>query len=64
ALEEGDTIMIDVPKRSLNVELSQEELKSRLAEWKPRPPKIDRGYLRRYWHLVQSADKGGTFRTP
>jgi dihydroxy-acid dehydratase len=64
ALRNGDVIRIDVPKRSLDVELSGEEIKSRLAKWKPRPPKIQKGYLRRYWSLVQSADEGGTFRTP
>jgi dihydroxy-acid dehydratase len=63
-LRNGDVIRIDVPKRSLDVELSGEKLKSRLAKWKPRPPKIQKGYLRRYWSLVQSADEGGTFRTP
>jgi dihydroxy-acid dehydratase len=64
ALRNGDVIRIDVPDRSLNVELSGEEFKSRLARWKPRPPKIQKGYLRRYWSLVQSADEGGTLRTP
>ena len=64
ALRNGDTVRIDVPKRTLNVELKDEELKNRLAKWKPKVPKIQKGYLRRYWSLVQSADKGGTFRTP
>jgi dihydroxy-acid dehydratase len=64
ALRNGDLIRIDVPSRSLDVELSDAELKDRLAKWKPRPPKIQKGYLRRYWSLVQSADEGGTFRTP
>jgi len=64
ALQNGDIIRIDVPKRTLNVELKDEELKNRLAKWKPKPPKIQKGYLRRYWSLVQSADKGGTFKTP
>ncbi|MDH5440041.1 MAG: dihydroxy-acid dehydratase [Candidatus Bathyarchaeota archaeon] len=61
ALKDGDSIVVDVPKRKLYVELSQEELRTRLAEWKPRPPSIRRGYLRRYSMLVQSADMGGTF---
>ena len=64
ALKDGDIIQVDIPKRRLSVELSAQELKNRLAEWKPKPPKIRKGYLRRYWYLVQSADKGGTFRTP
>ena len=64
ALRDGDKIKLDVPRRRLDVELSDEQMKSRLAEWNPRPPKILKGYLRRYWSLVQSADKGGTFRNP
>ncbi len=63
-IKEGDIISIDVKRRSLNVEISEEELKERMSKWKPKPPKINRGYLRRYSFLVQSADKGGTFRTP
>jgi len=64
ALKDGDIVEVDVPKRRLSVRLSREELKNRLADWRPRPPKISEGYLRRYWYLVQSADKGATFRTP
>ena len=64
AVKEGDTIRIDIPKRSLDVEISDEELKQRLSELKPKPPKVGKGYLRRYSFLVQSADKGGTFRIP
>jgi len=63
-LKDGDVIEIDIPKRRINVKLSEEERKSRFSEWKPKPPKIRKGYLRRYWYLVQSADKGGTFRNP
>jgi len=64
ALKDGDPIKIDVTSRRLDVELSEAQLKRRLADWKPRPPKIAKGYLRRYWSLVQSADKGGTFSAP
>ena len=64
AVRDGDIISINVSRRTLNVEIDDEELKRRLSEWKPRPPKISKGYLRRYSFLVQSADKGGTFRSP
>jgi len=63
-IKEGDVISIDVKRRSLNVEISEEELKERMSKWKPKPPKINRGYLLRYSHMVQSADKGGTFSIP
>lgn len=64
AIRNGDLITIDVPKRKLDVELSDQELRKRLAGWNPKPPKVERGYLRRYSSLVQSADMGGTFRNP
>ncbi len=64
ALRDGDIISIDIPGRRLNVELSDEEIRKRLSEWSPKPPKIFKGYLRRYWYFVQSADRGGTFKNP
>jgi dihydroxy-acid dehydratase len=48
AIRNGDTITIDIPNRSLNVELTDKEMKTRLATWKPRPPKISKGILSRY----------------
>jgi len=63
-IKDGDTIEVDVPKRRLNAKLSEKELRNRLADWRPKPPKVSKGYLLRYWNLVQSADKGGTFKTP
>jgi dihydroxy-acid dehydratase len=48
ALKNGDKITIDIPNRLLKVELSDKELKERLAQWKPRKPKISKGYLSRY----------------
>ena len=47
-IRNGDIITIDIPNRILKVELSDEELKARLVEWKPRPPKISKGILSRY----------------
>ena len=47
-IKNGDRITIDIPNRILKVELSDEELKERLALWKPRKPKISKGYLSRY----------------
>ncbi|MEM1515138.1 MAG: dihydroxy-acid dehydratase [Candidatus Bathyarchaeia archaeon] len=63
ALKDGDIISINIPKRRLDIEINDEEIKRRLASWKPRPPKIFKGYLRRYWYFVQSANKGGTLRS-
>ena len=47
-LKNGDSITIDIPNRVLKVELSEKELKVRLAEWKPRNPKVAKGILSRY----------------
>ncbi|MDR0318881.1 MAG: dihydroxy-acid dehydratase [Nitrososphaerota archaeon] len=47
-LQNGDSVTIDIPNRLLNVNLSNEELKSRLASWKPRQPKFSTGILSRY----------------
>jgi dihydroxy-acid dehydratase len=47
-LQQGDIITVDIPARALNVELSDEEIKKRLAAWKPKPPRITKGYLTRY----------------
>ncbi len=57
-LRNGDTIEIDVPKRKLDVELSDEELRNRLRLWKPREPRVGRSYLARYSRLVQPAHVG------
>lgn len=47
-VQEGDIIVIDIPNRVLKVELSDKDLKARLAAWKPRPPKFSKGILSRY----------------
>ncbi|HDI12274.1 MAG TPA: dihydroxy-acid dehydratase [Candidatus Bathyarchaeota archaeon] len=61
-LEDGDIITIDIPERRLDVELSDEEMRSRFANWKPKPPKIGWGYLQRYSCLVGSADEGAMLK--
>jgi dihydroxy-acid dehydratase len=58
AINEGDIIKINIPQRSLNVELSNDEIKTRLTEIVKPEPKIKTGYMARYAKLVQSADSG------
>ncbi|MGM0471847.1 MAG: dihydroxy-acid dehydratase [Bacillota bacterium] len=60
-VEEGDIIEIDIPNRKLNVQLSDEELEERLAEWSQPEPKVKSGYLSRYAKLVSSASTGAVF---
>ncbi|MDR1363147.1 MAG: dihydroxy-acid dehydratase, partial [Spirochaetaceae bacterium] len=57
-LREGDRVAIDIPARSINALVSDEELAARKAKWTPPPPKVNRGYLVRYASLVGSAAGG------
>ncbi|MDR2631378.1 MAG: dihydroxy-acid dehydratase [Spirochaetaceae bacterium] len=63
-LKEGDTIVIDIEGRSLNVQLEDEELARRKAAWKPLPPKVSSGCLARYARQVSSAATGAVFKVP
>lgn len=58
AVQEGDIISIDIPNKTLNVELSEEEINERLEMLPPFEPKIKKGYLSRYAQMVTSASKG------
>lgn len=53
----GDTISLDVVKRELRLEIDNETLARRRAEWTP-PPRPDRGWLKLYAEHVMQADKG------
>ena len=57
-IEEGDIIKINIPEKSLNVDLTEEELNARRAAWTPREPKITTGYLARYASMVTSGSRG------
>jgi len=62
AVRNGDIISIDIPNRRLDVELSDDEIKQRLAGIPPFEPRIKHGYLRRYIELVTSANTGAVMR--
>ncbi len=61
-LKDGDTVVIDIPSRRIDVKISDEELAKRRDEWTPPPPKITEGYLGRYAKMVSSADEGAVFK--
>ncbi len=63
ALQDGDTIVLDIPNRRIDVDLGEEELKARLAKLPPFEPKIKTGYLLRYAEKVTSAGRGAVFET-
>jgi dihydroxy-acid dehydratase len=58
ALRDGDMIVVDIPTRQLQVELNDTELKARLAEWRPPPPRYRAGVFAKYARLVSSAATG------
>ncbi len=60
-IENGDMIAIDITKKTLNVELSPSEIKTRLEKLPPFELKKKTGYLARYARQVSSADKGAVF---
>ena len=58
ALRDGDTIVFDIKARRLDVEISPQELSSRLRQWTPPPPRYKTGVMAKYAKLVSSASLG------
>lgn len=61
-VRDGDLITLDVAARSLTLEVSDEELAQRRAEWKAPAPHYERGYGVLYLNEVTQADEGCDFR--
>ena len=59
---EGDAIVFDLAKKSLQVELSEAEIQSRLAKWKAPAPRYRTGVFAKYAALVSSASLGAITR--
>ncbi len=64
ALADGDIIIFDIPKRTLNVQLSAAELQERLASWRAPAPRFTRGVMAKYALLVSSASLGAVMTVP
>ena len=58
AIHNGDLIHIDITARRLDVELSDQDIKARLAKWTPPAPRYTTGVLAKYAKLVSSASLG------
>ena len=58
ALEDGDVVTIDAARKRIDVDLSDDEIRSRLEQWTEPAPKYTAGALARYAKLVSSASKG------
>jgi dihydroxy-acid dehydratase len=57
-LRNGDIIVIDLPRKRMDVKLSDAELDARRRDWKAPEPRVKQGYLLRYARMVSSAAKG------
>jgi len=61
-VKNGDRISLDIAKRKIDIDLSDQELAKRMKSWKKPSPKITRGYLARYARFVSSAGEGAIMR--
>jgi dihydroxy-acid dehydratase len=61
AIQDGDLVAIDIPNRTLTLQVSDDEIARRLAALPPFEPKVKSGYLRRYAQMVTSASTGAVF---
>ncbi len=61
-IRDGDIIDVDIPGKTLNVRLSDEELDERRKSWTPREPRVKDGYLARYARMVTSAGTGAVVK--
>ncbi len=58
ALEDGDTVTLDIENRTLSVDLTDEEVEARLADWTEPEPRFATGVMAKYAALVSSASEG------
>ena len=61
-IAEGDAIVFDLDARKLQIELSDAEIKARLAKWTPPAPHYKTGVFAKYAALVSSASLGAITR--
>jgi dihydroxy-acid dehydratase len=64
AINNGDIIAFDIPKRTLNVKLSDAEIQRRLSAWKPPQPRFTSGVMAKYALLVSSSSLGAITAVP
>jgi dihydroxy-acid dehydratase len=62
AVQDGDSITIDVPNRRIDVDLSDEEIARRVQAYRPPEPPAGNGVLAKYAKLVSSASEGAVTR--
>jgi len=64
ALRQGDIIEIDLDAHTLNVRLSDEEIRQRLEALPPFEPRTNSRWLKRYAYFVSGADRGAVLEYP
>lgn len=64
AVQPGDRIRIDIYQNSIELLVDEHEISRRLGELPSFRPRITRGYLERYTHMVTSASEGAVLRVP
>jgi dihydroxy-acid dehydratase len=64
AIEDGDTIIFDIPNRTLSVDLTAEQITQRLATWKAPSPRFTSGVMAKYAFLVSSSSRGAITALP
>ncbi len=64
AIADGDTIIFDIPKRHLTLDLSAAEIQKRLAAWRPPQPRFTSGVMAKYALLVSSSSLGAVTAVP
>jgi len=58
AVADGDTVVVDIEKRRIDMEISDAEIQKRLATWRAPEPRYKRGVFSKYAELVSSASEG------
>ncbi len=61
-IKENDPIKINIPEKTLELMVDDQEIKARFKEWQKPEPKIKKGYMARYARQVSSAGHGAVFK--
>jgi dihydroxy-acid dehydratase len=64
AIADGDTIIFDIPNRTLSVDLTAEQIQRRLVTWKTPAPRFTSGVMAKYAFLVSSSSRGAVTDLP
>ena len=63
-VEEGDIIKINIPALTIELDVPEEVLAKRKANWEARQPRITTGYLARYAAMVTAGNRGAVLEVP